>query len=140
MKCAPWISDNIGMLITLRSKARTKWKRTKNPSHYDYYKMLRNYSTLACRREQKAYFEFFLGNNGLNDLWEELKHLNITKKNSDTIPECLKEVNVVNNYYINGIPRVQPKQEEILYYRKHLHPVSGEFILKITTEDEVPRC
>lgn len=47
----PWITDNIRLLITIRDKAKAKFRRTGKPQHWDYYKMLRNFTT-SCIHTQ----------------------------------------------------------------------------------------
>jgi len=52
-KYTPWITDNIKLMIKLRHKALKSFKKSKTPSDYDYYKQLRNYTTMAIRTEKK---------------------------------------------------------------------------------------
>ncbi|KAI4455891.1 hypothetical protein MML48_8g00001084 [Holotrichia oblita] len=58
-KCKkPWITENIKFLQNLRNRAKSRFKRTKSIAHWNYYKVLGNYTTFAIRNEKKAYFEF----------------------------------------------------------------------------------
>ena len=50
---SPWITDNIKLMMNLRDKALSKYKRTQNVNHWNYYKELRNYTTFAIRTEKK---------------------------------------------------------------------------------------
>ena len=34
----PWLTDNIRLMMKLRDKALAKFKKTKNPHHWEYYK------------------------------------------------------------------------------------------------------
>lgn len=112
---SPWLTDNLRLLFSLRNKAKSRWRRTKNPAHYDYYKMLRNYSTLACKNEKKAYFDYILRQHGANTVWKDIKKLNICKR-VDNIPDHLSDPEEINNYYINNITQLPTDQETIHYY------------------------
>lgn len=41
----PWITENVKFMIKLRNLALNRFKRTRSPVHWEYYKQLRNYVT-----------------------------------------------------------------------------------------------
>ncbi|KAJ8914711.1 hypothetical protein NQ315_017421 [Exocentrus adspersus] len=84
------------------------------------------YKTLVARK--KAYFEQKFQVNGINNLWKDLKHLNIKNKKSD-IPDHLKDVNAINSYYINSIPHIPADQDTINFY---LNKTTNSDIAKLT--------
>lgn len=50
---APWLTDNIQLMIDLRDKALARFKKSRNPAHFNYYKELRNFTTNAIRNEKR---------------------------------------------------------------------------------------
>lgn len=137
-KPSPWITDNIRLLISLRDKARSRWRRTKSEAHHNYYKALKNYTTLACRKEKKAYFEYKLRLNGVNKIWKELNLLH-NRKHENNIPDHLKNVDELNDYYINCIPKLPIDQNTIDYYNTNIKPNIETFEFKPVSEYDVQK-
>lgn len=135
---APWITDNVKLLMSLRDKAKLRWRRSKQGEHYDYYKQLRNYTTLACKNEKKAYYEHRLRSSGVNGIWKDLELLNIRKKEK-IIPENLNDVEKLNYYYINSIPNLPVNQNIINYYQNNVKDNIGDFNFRIVSENEVQK-
>lgn len=50
---SPWITPNIKFMQRLRDSALKRYKRTKSPAHWSYYKQLRNLTTSAIRSEKR---------------------------------------------------------------------------------------
>ena len=49
---APWITDTIKLLMTLRDKAKAKFRKTKSPNHWEYYKQLRFFLNNSIKHEK----------------------------------------------------------------------------------------
>nr|CAI5821678.1 unnamed protein product [Callosobruchus analis] len=133
---SPWMTDNIRFLIFLRNKAKSKWRRTKKIGQYNYYKMLRNYTTTACRNEKKAYYDDLAKKQGMKKVWSNLKYLNIGKQNND-IPETLKNPTDLNKYYVSCIPRSEAKESVIKNIPNRFNSSSEAFNFKPITEGDV---
>jgi hypothetical protein len=43
-KYAPWLTDNIKLMMSLRDKARIKFNKSKLTNHWNQYKFLRNFT------------------------------------------------------------------------------------------------
>lgn len=138
-KFSPWITDNLRLLISLRNKARSRWRRTKNEGHYNYYKELRNYTTLSCRREKKAFFEHKLRVNGANKVWRDLEMLNIKKSRKNTIPNDLKYADNLNKYFANSIPLMPTDQNVINYYNSNIIQNIETFTFRLISEFDVQK-
>lgn len=132
-KYSPWITDNIRLLMSLRDRARSKWRRTKTEASHNYYKTLKNYTTLACRNEKKAFFEYKIRTNGINNIWKDLKSLSIGKKDN-IIPNNLRDAESLNNYYINCIPSLPTDHNIVDFYSNNLHPNADSFDFKPINE------
>lgn len=109
-----WITDNIKLLKSLRNKAKTKFRKTKLPAHWEYYKSLRNFTTLAIRNEKKAYLNHkLLNNNSSKSVWKELKSLNIKISDYNEIPVHLQNANRISEFFENCIPREVAENTEL---------------------------
>nr|CAH7767511.1 unnamed protein product [Callosobruchus chinensis] len=89
----PWITDVNKLMISLRNKARNKFKRHRKAQHFEYYRTLKNLTTNALRNEKKAYIKFCINNSKDNQklLWNGLKSTSLnTTVNTDEI-EFYKE-------------------------------------------------
>lgn len=138
-KYAPWITENIKLLQKLRNKALKRYKQTKSPAHYEYYKQLRNYTTSAIRAEQKAYLRFKFQNCSMKEKWSELKNLSISKNKQKTLPDHLGNVNDINDFFINSaINNMLPGQGLLNFYNNNtLHNVNDSFNFVLSTENEI---
>lgn len=105
-KRMPWITDNIKLMQRLRDNAKARFRRTKSLIHWNYYKQLRNFTTLAVRNEKKAYFDHLQGGRSGRCLWRELSRLHITRTKSRNIPLNLSNVDLINDAFINSVPTV----------------------------------
>lgn len=114
---APWLTDTIKLMISIRDKAQRKYKKTKNEAHFQYYKELRNYTTEAIKREKKAYLNFQLSNSSSKECWKILKTNNIIPNSKiNEIPTELKKPNDINNHFVNSIPATHPSDDLIHFY------------------------
>lgn len=122
----PWITDNAKLLQKLRDKAHARFRKTKKTTDYEYYKQLRNHTNLVIKLEQKAYFQQSVQCN--TDFWKTAKKLNILNKRHSEIPDTLKNVNEINNHFINSIPKsVNYDNKELLQFFKERTHQKFEF-------------
>ena len=120
-KYCPWITDNIRLLQKLRDKALKKFKSTKNPDNYAYYKQLRNYTTLAVRIEKQTYLRHKFNNCKTKEKWSELQKLNIINNKQATIPQHLSNVDDINQFFISTVTNSNPpKDDRLNFYKNNL--------------------
>lgn len=103
---SPWITANIKFLQNLRDKAKRKYNRVKDEASLNYYKQLRNFTTLAIRNEKKAYLRYVSSISDGRRLWSELRALKIGKRQSGGIPSHLMSANDINSAFVNSVPDV----------------------------------
>ena len=117
---APWITDNIKIMISIRDKALKRFKNTNNIYHKNFYKDIRNYTTQAIRREKKAYFEHKIKNGTPKQNWKLLRNNNCMpiKKNKE-IPVHLSDLNVINDFFVNGVPQTSASDEVTNFYNNN---------------------
>lgn len=105
-KKMPWITDNIKLMQRLRDKAKARFRRTKSIVHWNYYKQLRNFTTVAIRNEKRAYFEYLRRERNSRCLWRELSRLHVTRARGRNIPPDLSNVDLINDAFVNCVPSV----------------------------------
>lgn len=78
----PWLTNTIKKMISLKNKASNKYKKTKLPDHWNYYKQIKNETTNAINREKKGYMEFCLDRykNDGKTLWKKFSDLDLYNK------------------------------------------------------------
>lgn len=98
----PWLTDSIRAAIHMRDKALLRYKRSRKVQHWEYYKSLRNQTTLMIRREKKVFFERQF-QNGI-DSWKKLKRFGvINSKQSSEIPEDLKKPDELIKFFTEAV-------------------------------------
>lgn len=103
---APWLTDNLRLLMALRDSAHKKYLQTRSPEHFTYYKDLRNFTTTICRNEKKAYLNSKFASANSRVLWNTVKQLNVTNRGSNVLPPQFSNADEINNYFIDSIPHV----------------------------------
>lgn len=103
-KFVPWLTDNLKLLMSMRDKAKNKFRRSRNPNDWNYYKSLRNLTNKTCKLEKRAYFEYISRNRNSAFMWSHLKLLGLSKSSNFQIPDHLRDAEKINNYFINCIP------------------------------------
>ncbi|XP_050516097.1 uncharacterized protein LOC126890962 [Diabrotica virgifera virgifera] len=135
----PWLTDNIQLIITLRNKAFTRCKRTKNLAHWNYYKTLRNQANIMLRNEKKSYLEVnFLGGNLSKIMWKKFNQLNInsTKKNN-ILPEFLNRPNEINSHFLSNALTHMPLDPNLLYFYNNNVRKNFSHLFKFETVGEI---
>lgn len=105
-KSAPWLTDNLKLLMSLRDKAHKKYLQTRSPEHFTYYKDLRNFATTACRNEKRAYLNSKFSSGDSRVLWNTVKQLNVIGRGSNVLPPQFGNADEINDYFIDSIPHV----------------------------------
>ena len=136
---APWITDNIKLIMKQRDKALTKYKQNSTVDNWNSYKELRNYTTAAIRREKVAFIQYS-ENQGSKKFWKSLKNLNIiTKKNNKHLPNELNDPNLINNYFVSvynnkGVPR-----NILAFYKNNKYNNALNFSFQPVDSEEVTK-
>ncbi|KAF2897831.1 hypothetical protein ILUMI_08345 [Ignelater luminosus] len=113
----PWITPNIKLMMKLRSNALKRYKRTRDLTHFQYYKTLRNFTTASIHREKKAFLEFSFHVKDAKLLWKNLKQFDIVTNNkSKNILPVLRDVNKINNYFVNSLPAFYLADNDVLQF------------------------
>lgn len=61
-KPAPWLTENLKIMMKLRDNALKRYRVSKMVTHWDYYKSLRNLVNKTITLEKRAYLEFKIKN------------------------------------------------------------------------------
>lgn len=117
---APWLTDNIRLMISLKEKALKKYKTTKSVIHLQYYKDLRNFTNQSIKREKKAYFEYKIKNSSSKEKWQFFKHNNLVHSNKKKdLPSHLKKPNEVNSYFADSVPNATVPESTLEFYKNN---------------------
>lgn len=54
---APWMAENLKLMIKLKCKALSRYKKFKTDSHWNDYKSLRSHVNISVRTEKKAFLQ-----------------------------------------------------------------------------------
>lgn len=135
-KKAPWVTENVRLMMSLRDKAKANYRRTNLAQHWDYYKQMRNLTTHTISNEKRAYFKYVAANRNSKYLWKELKSLNIATKTKHEIPQVLEDPEAINSYFIDSIPKIGADKAELLNYYSANSLCNSKFTFQtINTED-----
>lgn len=138
---APWITENIREMMSLRDKALAKYKKSKLLRDWNSYKDLKNQTNYAITREKKAYLEYSLNNDRGNrkGIWKHLKDMDIHfKQKSRTVPHHLSNVEKINDYFISSsISNEAPDIDTLNYYSNNTREGVGQFNFKHTNDLEI---
>lgn len=127
---APWLTFNVKEMMKLRDKAFKKFKETRSPTHWNYYKDLKNQVNYAIRREKKAYMEFVMAKNNTKITWQSLKSLKIINKgNKYDIPDNLLDLDAINTHFTNPLEMNKtPEQINFLQtYKQRNNNINASF-------------
>lgn len=138
-KKSPWLTDTIKQMIKLRNNAQLRYKKSKLPAHWDYYKQLRNETNSAIAREKKAYLEYTIRSKNNKTLWRELKLLNVYKgKSINQIPVTIGDANTINTHFINSSKSdFTVSDETVEFYDQHIRNNTNIFTFKMVTEQQI---
>lgn len=140
---APWLTDNIKMMISMRDDALKKFKNSGNAEHFLFYKNLRNLITKTIRAEKKAYLNFHIATGKSKRLWKDLDELNIysgKKKRAFDVPSDISNVNEINNFFINSVknlPIGNVDDTKNFYSNNILTKFSEYFTFSLATSDQI---
>lgn len=137
----PWCSFAIQCLIKRKDQAYNKFKKSKTPANWNYYKYIKNETTSAINREKKAYLEHLLENNSDKGkkLWNTLRKLNIlNKKPRADIPNNLNNPNDINDFFLQFSQLELPDPDLILFYTTSMAKnINDRLSFRLTDEHEV---
>lgn len=97
----PWLNPNLKLLMSLRDKAKSRFRRTKRIQDWNYYKTLRNLTTTTFRLEKRAYFDFVTRTKDNKALWRQLGALGIGGGRKCQIPNHLSDPDNINDFFTN---------------------------------------
>nr|XP_022914873.1 uncharacterized protein LOC111425212 [Onthophagus taurus] len=126
----PWLTDNLKFMISLRDKAKANFKKNPSSARWDYYKSLRNLTAFTVKAEKRAYFRHIGNMRDRRQLWFKLGSLSLKKKSVSGIPDALKNVNELNDYFLKSISDIldsMPLDQSVLDFYTSLPNNGGVF-------------
>lgn len=138
---APWLTYNIKQIISLRDKAHKKFRKTRSINDWKYYTELRNYTTGAIRREQKAYMEFILRQKNTKATWNTLRSLEVLRSNrQNIIPDHLRNVDQINHHFVNIMSTEKNNDHHAILNKYNVNPPQNKFHFHTVDTIIVSKC
>lgn len=129
-KPAPWLTNNVRLLMSLRDKAFSKFKRTKLQQYWLEYKSLRNLTTLSLRTDKHSYLQSIVDGRNSKQLWKALKNLNVKISTNNDIPNALADCNAINRFFVSSAKSVDDDELIDHYNRNEFKPNTTKFSFK----------
>lgn len=132
---SPWLTDTITIMRKERDRALRKYKISKSEDDFRSYKTLRNLTLSSIRREKKAYIDSVFNDNNPRKTWTTLRDLNVKFDDTVSIPEHLKDVDTINNYFASVF--CKENCDELVDYYTSSIPKSNNFRFKLATVEKI---
>lgn len=140
---APWLTDNLKLMMRLRSKALTRYKKLQTDEARSEYTNLRNLVNMSVKSEKKAYLQHAFKTDPKN-FWRTLKYLNIcsnTEKDSSSFSDISTPDNF-NKFFVNDLPQINAVNQDLIeatYINKTLPDLPEQFSFKTVTAETVEK-
>lgn len=123
---APWLTDNIKFLMSLRDRAKASYRRTLQRRDWEEYKRLRNLTTLSVNNEKKAYLRHKLSSTNSKAVYKELKSLKICGNRNRSSLAHIGTADEINRLFVGSVPRGDPVDFDTFdFYNRSRHVNSG---------------
>lgn len=124
---APWLTENIKIMIKLRDKALLKYKRSKSETDWLAYKTLRNLVNMSIKSEKKAYLHYQFKKDP-KTFWNSLKYLNVHSDVQKPVLDFGKP-DEFNDFFVNKVPQAKIDKNFITdhYVNKRFPGFTHEF-------------
>lgn len=109
---APWLTDNLKLMIKLKKQALTKYKKCKSNQSWAEYKELRNLVNMSVKSEKKAYLQHCFRTDPKN-FWRTLKYLNVHSSTKNTHFD-MAESEDFNNFFCNSAYQADLDNEQFV--------------------------
>jgi hypothetical protein len=138
---APWLTENLKLLMNLRNVAFRKYKRTGSEVDWREYKDRRNFVNACINAEKKAYLQqkFKLSPKAF---WNTIKDFNIKTKNSDSVKFSIEELNSINKAFLDKPASLQPGDYNLIknQYESHNFPrTDNKFTFEAVTVNKIEK-
>lgn len=139
---APWLTENLKLLMRIRDKAYLKYKKCKTNQLWSEYKDIRNLVNRSVKLEKKAYFNHTLKTNP-RYFWQSLRRLNISNSKRQVTSD-LTNVDGVNDFFINQATQLtanlNTNPDILKKYENSKHPnIDEEFVFGEVSTEEIDR-
>nr|CAH7750116.1 unnamed protein product [Callosobruchus chinensis] len=125
-------------MMKTRDKAYSKFKRTRNEAHWNFYRELKNYVNRAIEVEKKAYLDFALRQKDSRNIWRRLRNLNVLNSNNSEVPCDLFDKNDISSHFVQ-LPVITKNAQQLNLLNKYnSKAVNAEFcFIPIETSDTI---
>ena len=122
----------------LWEKALRRYRKTRQPAHFDYYKQMRNLTSSTIKREKKLIWIINF-NKLIQKKMAIIEKVGSIKSKECELPDKLKDVNALKNYFVSSSKDDrQPQAETVDFYSNNVkESVNNLFSLSCVSEDTV---
>lgn len=139
---APWLTENLRLLMSLRDKAFAKFKRLKTDALWNEYKALRNLVNMNIKSEKRAYLQHKFQTN-LKEFWKTLRYLNINNKTEPSVMN-FKDPDEFNNFFIHNVPQMIASNDDSIFLQKYVGSTYtngiDKFKFRVVSTEEVEKA
>lgn len=135
---APWLTDNLKLIMKERDKARMKYNRLKTQENWNRYKNLRNFAKASLKREKAAYLQFLAKQKNSASFFKALKTFNIQNGKNTEIPSDLSQPEKINDYFASVFLTDNSFcDDNIKYYSNNFLNKENQFQFRMANTDEI---
>ena len=130
-KSHPWITDTIKLMMRLRDRALSSYRKTKSDTKKKYYDDLKRLVNSSLYNEKTAYFRYNINNEIKNPkvLWKNLKSRVLPFKSKQDLPSHFIDPDLINNNFMIVPGNPVASLSLINFFENHKH---GESIFTIS--------
>lgn len=135
---APWLTDNLKMIMKLRDRALQKFKRSRSEEDWISYKKLRNFAVESTRGEKSAYLRSICVEKNSSKTWRALRNMNIRSGRVNVIPTSISHPEDISEHFASfsrNSSDVDP--QTIDFYSNGRFDPGDSFSISMTSAAEV---
>lgn len=136
---APWLTDNLKLLIKLKKAAFNKYKQSKSNIDWQEFKSRRNYVNQCIKTEKKAFLQYKFGQNP-KEFWDTASRLNIRAQKTTHVDLNASELNSINSAFIDKVNNLQDGDVNYFkatYMNNKFQNISHQLTFESITANEV---
>lgn len=133
---APWLTDNVRGLMKNRDIALRKFRQSKCPNDFSFYKQLRNLTLSAIRAAKKEYITLVNSGGDSRRIWKVLGDFNVRNNPVKTIPTGLYTPDAINDFF-SSMFSTHTDPEIVEYYDTNEFTANSSFTFRMLTVREI---
>lgn len=134
---SPWLTDTIKIMMKERDKALEKYHLDPTEENWNSYKQIRNFTLSSIRREKAGYISHLYRERNKKPFWKKLKDMNVQSSKDTEIPENIKDVSKINDYFLTVYNKTPDCNNMINIYNNSKYNDSLNFHFSLVDNNEI---